>query len=175
MTRGLIHIYCGDGKGKTTAAAGLAVRAAGAGKRVLFVQFLKGQPSGEIALFEELPTISVLRAQTNTKFSWDMTAEEKEGIRSRNNNLLAEAFQEAHNGSCDLLVLDEVFGACSAELLDENKLLAFMRAKPEGLELVLTGLNPSQAFIDNADYVTEMRKIKHPYDKNILARKGVEY
>lgn len=175
MSRGLVHVYYGDGKGKTTAAMGLSVRAAGCGKTVLIVQFLKGRPSGEVHVLQGIPGITLLRGNTGEKFSWSMTEAEKCEARRQGDDLLRTAFQKAQQGACDLLVLDEAIGACSAELLDADVLLALLRKRPEGLEVVLTGRGPREDLLELADYATEMRKEKHPYDKGVLAREGVEF
>lgn len=175
MKNGLTHVYTGNGKGKTTASVGLAVRAAGDSKKVLFVQFLKDQKTGELASLESLPGVTVRRAPALKKFSWDMTPEEKAEARTQNDAFLAEVIYKVKDNAYDLLVLDESLGASYAGLLDEGALLAFVQDKPEGLELVLTGRNPSEELVAAADYVTEMKKIKHPFDKGVKARRGVEY
>lgn len=175
MKNGLIHIYTGEGKGKTTTATGLSTRATGSGKKVLFTQFLKNQQTGELKAFENLSNIEVKRAEASSKFVWDMTDDELSQLRTSNNEFFKTVCSEACEGAFDLLVLDEVLGACYADLLDESALLAFLSEKPEGLEVVLTGRNPSQALIDIADYVSEINKIKHPFDKGVKARKGIEY
>lgn len=173
MNRGLIHLYYGDGKGKTTAAMGLAVRSAGNGNRVLVAQFLKGRPSGEVPVLESIPGITLMRGKGLTKFSWQMTEEERDETRRQHAALLDAAAEGARD--CALLVLDEALGACHTGLLDEEALLRFLREKPEGLEVVLTGRDPSKELLDMSDYATEMKKIKHPYDKGTGARKGVEF
>ncbi|MDL2253901.1 cob(I)yrinic acid a,c-diamide adenosyltransferase [Ruminococcaceae bacterium OttesenSCG-928-I18] len=175
MSKGFVHVYYGDGKGKTTAAIGLAVRAAGCGRNVLIVQFLKGRPSGEVRVLQGISGITLLRDDENGKFSWTMTDSEQQQARRRNNEMLETAGQKARQAECDLLVLDEALGACSAELLDAQALLCFLRDKPEDLEVVLTGRDPSKELLSLADYATEMRKEKHPYDKGIEAREGVEF
>ena len=175
MKSGLIHIYAGDGKGKTTTATGLSTRATGSGKKVLFTQFLKNQQTGELKAFENLPGIKVMRAEAMSKFVWDMTEDELDHMRVSNNEFFGAACSEACEGSYDLLVLDEALGACYAGLLDESAVLAFLREKPEGLEVVLTGRNPSDELIEIADYVSEIKKIKHPFDSGVKARKGIEY
>ncbi len=175
MPEGLIHLYYGEGKGKTTAAMGLALRAAGCGKRVLIVQFLKGRPSGEVELLQSLPGITLLRGKELKKFSWEMSEEEKQGALRLDNELMETAFQKARQGECDLLVLDEALGACGCGLLGEEALLAFLRGKPKELEVVLTGRGPGSEMLELADYATEMRKEKHPYDQGVQARRGVEF
>lgn len=170
--RGLVHIYCGDGKGKTTAAAGLAVRAAGNGFRVLFLQFMKNGRTGELASFEKLENITVQQGEKTAKFSWNMDEYEKQDVAKTQQ----DHFDEAAKKACeyDMLVLDEAVGACFGGFLSEEKLCAFLDQKPETLEVVMTGRNPSQRLLDRADYVSEIKKIKHPYDQGICARKGIE-
>lgn len=169
---GLIHIYCGDGKGKTTAAVGLCVRAAGGGLRVLFLQFMKNGRTGELSSFEKLDNITVLHGKNTAKFAWKMSAEEKDAAAKIQQEKFDEAVLLARE--YDMLVLDEAVGAVGGGFLDEEKLCAFLDAKPEGLEVVLTGRNPSKALVARADYVSEIKKIKHPYDNGVGARAGIE-
>ena len=170
---GLIHIYCGDGKGKTTAALGLALRAAGSGKRVLLLQFFKDGKSSEFASLVHVPGIEVVPQTRTFGFSWTLSGEEKAEARAYYSGLLEDAFQRG--AGYDLLVLDEAMSACTTGMIGEDRLLALLAGKPEGLEVVLIGRNPSQALTDAADYVTEMKKIKHPYARGVAARKGIEY
>ena len=170
---GLIHIYCGDGKGKTTAAMGLALRAAGSGKQVLVLQFLKDGTSSEFASLRHVPGIEAVPQTRTFGFSWTLSDEEKAQAKDYYSGLLEDAFRRS--GDFGLLVLDEILGACSAGMADEPRLLALLAGKPDGLEVVLTGRGPSQALLDAADYVTEMKKIKHPYERGVSARKGIEY
>lgn len=175
MEKGLIHIYCGDGKGKTTAAIGLCVRACGSGQKVLLAQFLKDNSSSELSSLRLLPGFSEISAPETVKFTFQMNEEERKEALHRSAQMLRRARQRAEAGDCDLLVLDECFGALSAGMLDQEALLDFVRKKPPHLELVLTGRNPPREFLDCADYVSEIRKIKHPYDAGIAARKGIEF
>lgn len=170
---GLIHIYCGDGKGKTTAATGLAVRSSGDGKRVLFVQFFKDGTSSEIKNIQKLENIETLHCNTVSGFFFRMSKEEQAIARQDYTSLFETAIAGAKD--FDLLVLDEIISTCNLGVIDLEKLLSFLDHKPEALEVVLTGRNPAQALIERADYVTEMKKIKHPYDQGIVARKGIEY
>lgn len=170
---GLIHIYCGDGKGKTTAAVGLTLRSAGAGNRVVFTQFFKDGSSSEISLLRQIPGISVLHTKTVGGFWKRMTTEQQAQARRDYTELFHIACERAKN--MDLLVLDEVISACNHGAVPEEALLEFLQNKPENLEVVLTGRNPSEALLAQADYVTEMKKIKHPFDRGVLARKGIEY
>lgn len=172
MSNGLVHIYCGDGKGKTTAAAGLAVRALGSGKKVLFSQFLKNGSSGEVEMLKKLGAC-VLHDFGINKFSFNMTDEEKAECLETNNQLLTKIIQNAAH--YDLIVLDEIIGTCGCGLVSGEKLLAFLKSRPENAEIVLTGRNPSPELCVEADYITEMKKVAHPYEKGIPARKGIEF
>lgn len=170
---GLVHIYCGDGKGKTTAAIGLAVRAAGAGKRVVFTQFFKDGSSSEIGILRGIKNIRVMHCRTVRGFWKRMDAGQREQACRDYTRLLAQVLEEAENA--DLLVLDEVISACNHGAVSEGAVTDFLRSRPEELEVVLTGRDPSDALLELADYVTQMGKIRHPYDRGIAARKGIEF
>ena len=171
---GLIHIYCGDGKGKTTAAGGLAVRCAGRGNKVLMVQFLKSRDSGELYSLAKLPDIEVMRGKESKKFTFQMNEEEKHALLIEHNKMFEQVLAKIKNGGYSLLILDEVIGALNAKVFEMPKLIEFLRHKPENLEVVLTGRNPAPELVEIADYVSEMRKVKHPMDKGIMAREGIE-
>ncbi len=171
---GLIHIYTGDGKGKTTAAMGLILRASGRGLHVVLGQFLKGRPTGELKSLALLPGVEVFRGKPITKFSFQMTEAEKAQVLESHNVFIKELIDHCRKEPVDLLVLDEVIGACGTGLLDENLLIDFLKTKPEHLEVVMTGRNPSPAMIELADYVSEICKRKHPFEKGIPARVGIE-
>lgn len=178
--KGLIHIYEGEGKGKTTAAVGLAVRFAGAGGHVLFTQFLKKNTSGELAVFEKVEAIQLLLCEKNFGFTFRMTPEEKrEAVvcySAHLHRVLAAARQMADQYPTGiLLVLDEVLAAYHQNMINRQELLDFLKEKPENLELVMTGRNPAPELLEFADYVTVMEKKKHPYDREIGARRGVEW
>lgn len=170
---GLIHIYCGDGKGKTTASVGLAVRAAGSGKKVLFTQFFKNGSSSEIAVLKSIPGITVHVNEKYFGLYIRMTDEEKEEARTAYTKLLQEVLAMAMD--YDLLILDEAVSSCNHGTIPEDKVVDFLRRKPDNLEVVLTGRKPSERLVELADYVTEMKKIKHPMDDGIIARKGIEF
>lgn len=171
---GLIHIYCGDGKGKTTAAVGLAVRCAGRGNKVLLVQFLKSRDSGELYSLAKLPDIEVIRGKESKKFTFQMNEEEKHALLIEHNKMFEQVLAKIKNGGYSLLILDEVIGALNAKVFEMPKLIEFLRHKTENLEVVLTGRNPAPELVEIADYVSEMRKVKHPMDKGIMAREGIE-
>lgn len=169
MERGLIHVYYGDGKGKTTAAVGLAVRAVGADLTVCFAQFMKSGRSNELEGLRSLGVRVVSGAQS--KLSFRMTEEEKAIARGRNEDILKEALLLPS----DVLVLDEVMDACRLGFLNREHVLALLRDKPQGVELVVTGHECDRDFTDLADYVTEAVCHKHPYREGVVARKGIEY
>lgn len=167
---GLVHLYWGAGKGKTTAAMGLALRALGAGRRVAVVQFLKGRDSGEIPLLEGLGA-QVFRGKAGTKFSFQMTGAEKAETRV----LQTDHLRRALALDAELLVLDEACAAWQKDLVDRALLKGAVLDRPEGREVVLTGREPPEWMREAADYVTEMRCHRHPYERGIPARRGVEF
>lgn len=172
---GLTHVYCGDGKGKTTAAIGLGVRACGSGKRVLLVQFLKGNGSSELTALRQLPNFPVLPAPGNIKFTFEMTKQELDETAVLCTARLREAVSTAAAQGSDMLILDEVFGAISCNLLPNEMLVELIKNKPQKLELVLTGRDPKPEVLELADYISEIKKVKHPFDKDIPARRGIEF
>ena len=173
MTWGLVHVYCGEGKGKSTAAVGLAVRAVGAGLSVMFAQFLKNGRSSEIRMLEKLG-VDVRLASARAKFSFSMTDAEKEAARDENTRFLQGLVPSLEG--VDLLILDEAVNACRLGLIDADVLHAFVEDKPETLELVLTGRGPDDFLLGHADYITNMECVRHPLAHDgIKARKGVEF
>lgn len=173
-TTGLIHIYCGDGKGKTTAAMGLAARCSGGGGKVLIFQFLKGNTSGERAALEQLSDITILEGYENIKFSRAMNPQEKEQAVEYYHKKFNEIVEMVQEKTFQLLILDEVIAAVNLGFLEETELITFIKRKPELLEVVLTGRNPSGSLLELADYVSNIEKVKHPFDKGIMARKLIE-
>ncbi len=171
---GLIHIYCGDGKGKTTAAIGLTVRCSGHGNRVLFVQFLKSRPTGELKSLALLPNIEIMRGKETKKFTFQMNDEEKAEVKREHLQLFAKVKEKCVAEHIDLLILDEVIGACNTGVFDINALLDFLKHKPAELEVVMTGRNPASELVELADYVSEVCKRKHPFTRGIPARTGIE-
>ena len=168
---GLLHVYYGDGKGKTTAALGAALRACGCGLPVVVAQFLKDAPSGEVAALAQLPGAELLRCGAG--FSPGLSAAEDQTLRQNSSELLARAFDRAREAG--LLVLDEVLDACRLGFLEEEELLRRIDSRPPALELIVTGHAPICAVLDRADYITRMCKERHPYDRGLSARRGIEY
>lgn len=219
---GCVHLYCGDGKGKTTAAIGLTIRAAGTGKRVVVARFLKTDQSGEVEILKRLPEVTLIPCEKTFGFTWNMTDEVKREAAAYYKSVFEAACREAvkrckdaensqneklqntenaseipeestvdaelkKSGSdvpeekifcetCDvLLVLDEVCASLSSGLLNLADIVDFLDHRPANLEVVMTGRKPPEELLSRADYVTEMQKIKHPFDAKILARRGIEY
>lgn len=171
---GCIHIYTGDGKGKTTAAVGLAVRFAGNGGKVLFTQFLKDGTSSEIGVLKEIPNIRVRSFTEQLGFSFYMNEEQKKSAAEKYTAYLKEIIGTAEKMTNGLLVFDEALAAYNLDFIDHTLFLNFLKNKPESLEVVLTGRDPAPELVALADYVSEVRKVKHPYDRGIMARWGIE-
>lgn len=175
MKERLTHLYFGNGKGKTTASMGLALRALGNGWRVVVVQFLKSHPSGEVAGLEQLGA-TVIRSEATMKFVFQMNEQEKQEARAVQQHMLDQALQLVDAGQVDLLVLDEAGSLCQLDMLEDmDSLRRLVEHKPAGLELVITAHEPAQWLLDAADYCTEMRCHRHPFDRGIPGRKGVEF
>lgn len=170
---GLIHIYCGEGKGKTTAAIGLAVRGAGAGKSVVLTQFFKDGSSSEFHALKKIENIRIIHCQTVRGLWKRMDEQQKAQAAKDYTKLFIDVISAAQEA--DLLVLDEILSACNHGAVAEELVVDFLRHKPEKLEVVLSGRNPSPALLEAADYITEMKKIRHPFDAGIPARKGIEF
>lgn len=171
---GLIHIYTGDGKGKTSAVVGLAIRCAGSGQKALFTQFLKDGNSSELSILEQIEQIHVLRCEESFGFAFRMTSEEKEQAGKFYTEHFRRATRMAVEEHVRLLALDELIAACNLKLVDQSEVVKFLREKPEGLEVALTGRDPAEELVELADYVSQIVKVKHPYDKGIGARVGIE-
>ena len=171
---GLLHVYTGTGKGKTTASVGLSVRAAGAGLKVLFVQFSKDGSSSEIKVLESIPGIRTMYCPKPYGFFKFMKEEEKAQAIDDYRALFYRALAEARE-NVDLLVLDEAASAVNNGIIIEEELVDFLKQRPEGLEVVITGRDPKPSILALADYITDMNCVRHPYEKGITARKGIEY
>ncbi len=167
----MIHLYYGEGKGKTTAAMGLALRALGHGKRVVIVQFLKDGRSGELAPLRFLGAF-VFSGRAGTKFFSRMNESERRETRDLHDENLKKALEIP----CDLLILDEACAACRLGMVNEAFLRETVFSPDERRpEIVLTGREPLPWMFEAADYVTEMRAVRHPYENGIRAREGIEY
>jgi cob(I)alamin adenosyltransferase len=173
LERGLIEVYTGSGKGKTTAALGLALRASGHGLKVCIVQFMKGWPDyGELEGVKHLPTVT-LRQFGRAEFV-DRDNPDPDDVRMAH-DALRHAGEAMESGEYDILVLDEINVALDFGLIALEEVLRLLDAKPPTLELVLTGRNAHAEIIRRADLVAEMLNIKHPFSEGVEARKGIEY
>jgi len=170
----MIHLYTGNGKGKTTAATGLAVRAAGCGKRVMFTQFMKGNESGELEILKMLENVTICRSVKNFGFYSTLSDAEKKELTSEHNRILDEILEMLKQERCDLVVMDEITYPVNWNLLDQEKLQQVLSYGKQA-ELVLTGRSPKAFIMDAADYLTEMNAVRHPFEQGVPARKGVEY
>jgi cob(I)alamin adenosyltransferase len=172
LSRGCVQVYTGDGKGKTTAALGLALRASGHGMRTYIGQFIKGQPSGELAALRDHPLVTVEQyGEAPFIRREDVTPEHIAHARRG----LERARAAMVSGEYAIVVLDEINVALWFGLLDEADVLAFLDDMPGGVEVVLTGRRAPEAIIRRADLVTEMRPIKHHFEQGVPARRGIEH
>jgi len=180
----MIQIYCGDGKGKTSASVGACLRAAGHGIPVVFAQFLKDDTSGEVEMLRQVPGIAVLHAAHNFGF-WKSQSKEQQEITCNEAKGLLQQVEatwmraqkrrpDADAEIASLVVLDEVMAAMSLGLVSEEAVLQLLDRLGEQTEVILTGRNPSEEIMARADYVSTIAATKHPYDRGITARVGVE-
>lgn len=174
LEKGLIQIYTGNSKGKTTAALGLTLRAVGQGFKVCIIQFMKGrQDYGELKGLKRLEP--ECRIEQFGKPHWVTKGQAKDEDRQAAQAGIQRVREIMKSGNCDILILDEVINGIWFELISEEDVLALMDEKPEHMELVMTGRNASPNLIEKAHLVTEMVQIKHPYEIGVNARKGIEY
>lgn len=183
---GLIHLYTGDGKGKTTAAIGLAMRAAGAGMKVVFAQFMKGRDTSELKSLCKIPEITVIRNDKDLGWFKKDDGQQVKEYTNAHNRILDEIETFIMNDKCDLLVLDEATYPYNYGIIDKKRLENLFSVcagvddentdrKGHAVEIAVTGRDADSFFTERADYITEMKKIRHPYDKGICARVGIEF
>ena len=174
LSQGLVQIYTGNGKGKTTAAFGLAIRAVGHGFRVYIIQFMKGRNDyGELAGLKRLSPECQLEHFGGQ--GWVHKGEGLEENVDEAQKALSRAQEIICSGEWDIVILDEIINAVWFELIPETDLLELIENKPSHVELVFTGRNASQTLIDRADLVTEMVQRKHPFEQGIMSRQGIEF
>jgi cob(I)alamin adenosyltransferase len=173
LENGLVQVYTGNGKGKSSAAFGLALRAIGRGLKVYAIQFIKGGfDYGELYVVDKLPNLK-LKAFGRGKFVTEKPPG-KEDVKLAE-QALALAEEVVKSGEYDIVILDEINVALNLKLIEIEKVLELMKNKPKYVELVLTGRYAPNEIIEAADLVTEMREVKHPFNKGYQARKGIEY
>lgn len=172
--RGYTHIYTGDGKGKTTAALGLCFRAAGHGMRSMIIQFMKGQETGEINAAGMTGGLITIEQYGSPKLLLDNNPDIFEEHSSEAMKGYARAMDLLRNSDYEIVVLDEILNLLNFKMIDVQMVIDLIRAKPEPVELVLTGRGAPDELVRLADLVTEMREIKHYYSEGVKARKGIE-
>ena len=171
--RGYIHLYTGNGKGKTTAALGLVMRAAGAGLRCLVIQFMKGKPTSEIESAAKLGGAVSIEQYGSDRFCRpeEDTVQEHRELALKGLDRARDVLQQ---GKLDLVVLDEIITATLFDLVSQEEIIELMKLKPGGMELVLTGRGATGKLIEHADLATEMVELKHYYTRGVPARRGIE-
>ena len=174
MEKGLVHFYTGDGKGKTTAALGLCMRALGAGKKVLVARFMKNNDSAELEPLARLGA-TVLPVEKTFNLIYIKKEDIPEEAKEYFTQYFLKARDEAFAGGYGLVMLDEMAAATRLGLVDVSLVAEFIKNRPEGMEVVMTGRKPPEELLELSDYVSEVKKIKHPMDRGIMARKGIEY
>lgn len=178
MEKGLIQVYHGDGKGKTTAVVGLSVRAAGNHEAVLFVQFMKDGSSSEISVLKEIPGIEYASIDGPIKFYNRMNDQEKESFNGSQRELFQKIRKKIDHMAIEkggLVVLDEITYLISYGILSESDVVELLKNKPQNIEIALTGRNPSPQILALADYISCIKCEKHPFFNGVEARKGIEY
>lgn len=171
----MIQIYTGDGKGKTTASIGQGIRAAGRGFKVYMVQFLKGTPTGELEILKNIDNFKVFRFEEERDFVWNLNEEEIEELKKEVLNAYNFILKVIDNKECDLLIMDEIMGVLSNKFLTVNEILEIIDRNKHNIEIVMTGRDVPKELADRADLITEMKMIKHYFEKGVHAREGIEY
>jgi ATP:corrinoid adenosyltransferase len=176
LEKGMIQIYTGDGKGKSTAAIGQGIRAAGNGLNVVMIQFLKSNETGELKILGNLvENFKVIRMESKKDFVWNLDKEQIEELKNEINNEYNYAIELLKNDKCDVLILDEILGVLKNGFLSENDIINLFENKMNETEIIITGRNAPQSIIERADLVTEMVEVKHYFSRGVSARKGIEY
>ena len=171
----LLQIYTGDGKGKTTAGVGLCIRAAGAGLKVLYTQFLKDGSSSEIEIMSKINGIDLFLATKSFGFIKYMSESELEEAKEYYNDYLLAIIKKVKENNYDILVIDEFMAAYNYAMIDKETAFNFIKNNKGKLELVLTGRDVPKEIEEICDYLSEIKKVKHPFDEGITARLGIEY
>ncbi len=169
----LIHIYCGDGKGKTTASVGLAIRALGSNMKVVFCQFFKNGNSCEINALQTFENLIYKKSDKDFPFFSVMTDGQKSQAKDHFSALFNEVISVSNE--CDMIIFDEIISTYNFNFLDKKDVIDKIKNASKTCEIVLTGRNPADELCQIADYISFVKKIKHPYDEGISARKGIEF
>lgn len=171
----MIQIYTGNNKGKTTAAIGQGIRACGNGFNVIMIQFLKTSSSGELNILKNINNFTVKRFEKTKGFVWNLNEEEKNNLKGEIREAYNYAVNIIKNNKCDMLILDEIMGVLYNKFLTVDEVINLLDYNKTNIEIILTGRDAPKRLIERADLVTEMKCIKHYYDKGVPARKGIEY
>jgi cob(I)alamin adenosyltransferase len=175
LKKGLVQVYTGNGKGKTTAALGQGLRSCGRGLKVCMVQFLKGGDTGELHSVEKLhPLFEIFRFEKERGFFWTLNEQEKQELKEDIDKGFAFIKDIVSGNKCDVLIIDELLGVLGNKLLEVSEVLELLKSKPDTMEIIITGRNVHEEIMEAADLVTEMREIKHYFKKGIPAREGIE-
>ena len=171
----MLHIYYGDGKGKTSSAIGLSIRYAGTNKKVMFVQFLKNNKSNERKILDIIDNIFLYPCPENVKFVFDMTNREKTDIYQQYNHIFTDSFNIVISQNYDMIVFDELNCVIDNNLIDIDIVKSYISEYKNKKEIILTGYALPNDLVNLADYISNIQKVKHPFDSGISARLGVEY
>lgn len=176
LERGLVQVYTGNGKGKTTASIGLGIRAYGNGLKVIMIQFLKGGITGELDVLNNLgENFKVYRFEKEKDFTWNLNEEQKEELMKEIEEGFNFAKKVVKENMCDMLILDEVMASVNGGYIKEEDVVKLIESKSEGMELILTGRNVPKSIADKSNLITEMKDIKHYFNEGVPARKGIEF
>lgn len=176
LNKGLVQVYTGNGKGKTTAAIGLGMRAYGNGLKVYMIQFLKGGPTGELKTIDELgDNFKLFRFEKQRDFVWNLNEAEKEELKLEIREGYKFILNTIKENKCDILIIDEIMGVLYNKFLTVEEVIYIIDNKPETMELILTGRDIPEEILKKSNLVTEMKCIKHYFEEGVEARKGIEY
>ncbi len=173
MKKGYVHIYYGDGKGKTSSAIGLAIRSAGAGLKVFITRFLKDADSSELSVLKKTPGITLGDTPVSLPFYFTMTQKQKNEYRLYARKLVERAAVEME--SCDVVIMDEFIDAVNLNIIHLDEAVEFIKSRPQKTELVMTGHTVPDELKELADYISFIRAEKHPFTDGVGARKGIEF
>ncbi len=175
LEKGLIQVYTGDGKGKTTAALGQGLRSCGRGLKVCMVQFLKSGDTGELHSVEKLhPLFEIFRFERERGFFWTLDQQGKRELKEDIDRGFEFVKTVVAKEECDVLIIDELLGVLGNKLLEVKDVIGLLKSKPDTMEIIITGRNAPKEIIDAADLVTEMKEIKHYFRNGVPAREGIE-
>lgn len=175
LKQGYVQVYTGAGKGKTTAALGQALRAVGRGCTVFMVQFQKSFATGEVMAASRLaPEFRIFRFEKPKNFFWLLSDSEKAELRIEIDAAMAFVRKVVADAECDILILDEIFGAMTNKLISQEAVLELLDSRNAAMEIIMTGRDAPQAIVERADLVTEMREIKHYFQQGVTSRTGIE-